>query len=138
MVIWSFCEADWLCINPGYEYVYGSLPTRTMLCPYALRADREQVPLTMDCSVCNSKSTPLIPSVNRGFRRASVTYSCQFTWVSVNLFFSRLHYWKTDKCIRFGCLYIKCAISFSVVLESLKIIYLKQNYVIRFLKLIAF
>lgn len=92
MVIWSFCEADWLCINPGYEYVYGSLPTRTMLCPDALRADREQVPLTMDCSVCDSKSTPLIPSVNRGFRRASVTYSCQFTWVSVNLFFPRLHY----------------------------------------------
>lgn len=79
------------------------------LCP---AADREQVPLTMDCSVCNSKSTPLIPSVNRGFRRASVTYSCQFTWVSVNLFFPRIHYWKTDKCIRFGCLVYQVCSSF--------------------------
>jgi len=86
MVIWSFCEADWLCINPSWGYVHGSLPTRTGLCAAAPRADGERVPLTIDSSGRGAQSTRLIPSVNRGFSWASVTYPCQTTWVSVIAF----------------------------------------------------
>lgn len=43
----------------------------------------EQVPLTIASSVPGAQSSRLIPSVNRGFSWASVTYSCQTTWVSV-------------------------------------------------------
>lgn len=83
MVRWSFSDADWLCVNPCSPSPSGSLPTRPGLCAAAPRADGEQRPLTSAGSGSRAQSTRIIPSVNRGFSSASVTYSCQTTWVSV-------------------------------------------------------